>query len=237
MPTEEPTYIEPVAAPLTRSGARGRGMTAGDLGSPFRRLSPRALVFTAVMVLLGGALAFVVIGLPDRVATPTPTAPDNLATGTPPSADTGPAPDEIVPPFRAEQIALAREQAREKLRDFVDLQLTLENDFNIAAWGAEELARIKDRANTADALFIDEKFDAAIDEYAAALADLQALAANGETLFEEALAAGLAALAARDGEAAGAAFDQALAMRPEDSRAKAGARRAAHATRCHRRVA
>ena len=161
------------------------------------------------------------------VTAPTPKAPANVGTGSPPSADTTQAADEIVPPFRAEQIALAREQAREKLRDFVDLQLTLENDFNIAAWGADELARVKDRANTADALFIDENFDAAIDEYAAALADLQALAAKGETLFEEAVTTGLAALAARDAEAASGAFDRALAMRPEDSRANAGARRAA----------
>lgn len=235
MPSEEPTYIEPVAAPLTRSGSRGRSFTGGDARNPLRRPSPRALVFTAVMVLLGGTLAFVVISLPDRVTTPTPApdAPDNVATGSPARVDTAPASDEaadsdeIVPPFRAEQIALAREQAREKLRDFVDLQLTLESDFNIAAWGAEDLARIKDRANAADALFVEERFDAAIDEYAAALADLQALAAKGETLFEAAVAAGLTALAARDAQAASAAFDQALTMRPEDRRANAGAARAA----------
>ena len=53
------------------------------------------------------------------------------------------------------------------------------------------------------------------------------MAGKGETLFEEAVTAGLTALAARDAQAAGAAFDRALAMRPEDSRANAGARRAA----------
>jgi len=228
MPAEEPTYIEPVAAPLTRGGSRAPGITGGgDARNPLRRLSPRALMFTGVMVLLGCALAFVVISLPDRVAPPTPAAPANVAAGAPPRSDPGPASEDIVPPFRAEQIALAREQAREKLRDFVDLQLTLESDFNIAAWGADELAQIKDRANTADALFIEEQFDAAIDEYAGALVDLQALAAKGETLFEEAVAAGLTALAARDAEAASTAFDRALAMRPEDERAKAGAERAA----------
>ena len=227
MPAEEPTYIEPVAAPLTRGGGRATGTTGGDARNPLRRLSPRTLMFTGVMVLLGCALAFVVISLPDRVATPTPTAPANVAAGAPPRSDPGPASEDIVPPFRAEQIALAREQAREKLRDFVDLQLTLESDFNIAAWGADELARIKDRASTADALFIEEQFDAAIDEYAGALVDLQALAAKGETLFEQAVAAGLTALAARDAEAASAAFDRALTMRPEDGRATAGAERAA----------
>ncbi|MCY3812275.1 MAG: hypothetical protein OXH15_10815 [Gammaproteobacteria bacterium] len=224
---EEPTYIEPVAAPLTRSGGRGRAIMGGDAGKPLSRLSARALWFTVVMILLGGALAYVVISLPDRVATPTAQAPANAANGSAPRAEARPASDDIVPPFRAEQIALAREQAREKLRDFVDLQLTLENDFNIAAWGADELARVKDRANTADALFIDERFDDAIDEYAGALADLQALAAKGETLFEGAVSAGLEALAARDAEAARQAFDRALAMRPEDGRAAAGARRAA----------
>ena len=64
-------------------------------------------------------------------------------------------------------------------------------------------------------------------DYAAALADLQALAAKGETLFEEAITAGLTALATRDVEAASAAFDQALAMRPGHVRANAGAERAA----------
>lgn len=227
MPSEEPTYIEPVPAPLTRSGGRGRGVMGGDARSPIGRLSPRALWFTAVMILLAGALAFVVISLPDRVATPTAKAPANPAEGGAPAANAGPTADDIVPPFRAEQIALAREQARERLRDFVDLQLTLESDFNIDAWGAEELARVKDRATTADTLFIEEQFDDAIAEYAGALADLQALAAKGEGLLEEAISAGLAALAARDADAARQAFDRALAMRPQDSRAAAGARRAA----------
>ena len=223
----QPTYIEPVAAPLTRSGGRARGTLGGEARGPLSRLTPRALWFTAVMTLLGGALAFVVIGLPDRVATPTAKAQANTSAGSVPATAAGPSPDDIVPPFRAEQIALAREQAREKLRDFVDLQLTLESDLNIAAWGADELVRVKDRANTADALFIDERFDDAIDEYAAAFADLQALAAKGETLFEEAVSAGLAALSARDVDAARQAFDRALAMRPGDPGAIGGARRAA----------
>ena len=178
------------------------------------------------MLLLGGTLAFVFFSLPDRIEAPTAVGGVSDATRQSDSETGSSAASDIVPPFRAQQFAVERERAQEQLGDFVDLQLKLEQDFNIAVWGADELTAIKDRANAADALFIDEKFDAAMAGYAAALADLQALADQGERLFEAEIAAGMAALAERNAEAATAAFARAQAMRPGNRRAQAGAERA-----------
>lgn len=224
MPPEEPTYIEPVEAPLSR--ASHAGSPKHGAGSRFlSRVSPRVVLFSAAMAVLAGVLGFVFIALPDRVDVPAP-----ATAGTAPSASgdaaAPAAPTEIVPPFRAQQMALARERAQKNLADFVELELKLESDFNVAVWGADALGRIKDRASAADALFVEERFEAAIAEYAGALADLETLAAEGEVLLQDALDAGFAALAAHDVEAAVLAFEQALAMRPDDERALAGAGRA-----------
>ena len=220
---DEPTYIDPVAVPLSRGGPRRHESVVRRLRGRFSR---RAIYFAGAMAFLGGVLAFVVISLPGRidVGAEAPVVGATDETGSPASATTSS--EEAVPPYRAQQIALAREAARDSLGAFVDLQLSLESDYNIAAWGAAEFARVKDRANAADALFIEEDFDAAIAEYAGALADLEALAAVGEARFEDLIAAGLAALADHAPDTAASAFDEALAMRPDDARARAGRRRA-----------
>ena len=135
-------------------------------------------------------------------------------------------PTRTIPPYRAVELAQARAQAEAHVKEFVDLQLALEQELDVAAWGEQDLAAVKDRANAADVLFLETQYDAAIAEYTGAVADLQALLAKGNTLFEAALSAGYAALEERDVAAASTAFERAQAIRPGDPRAAVGAARA-----------
>ena len=217
---DEPIVIQPVAAPLSRGDAP-RGTAKERLR---RRLSAlRMVAFCAVLAVLGGIAAFVFLALPARVETPlhdpSPTAQPAATNRQQPTAET-------IPLYRALELAQARGRAEDSLKNFVDLQLMLEQELNVAAWGEQDLAAAKDRANAADALFLSTKYDAAIAEYAAALADLRALAAKGNALFEAALAQGRVALEERDVAAAGDAFARALAIRPNNPRAATGAARA-----------
>lgn len=217
----EPILIQPAAAPLSHGRAQ-RGSAKERLR---RRLSVlRVATFCAVLAVLGGVAAFVFVALPERVETPR----HSPSPGASPAATVNRAQaDETIPPYRALELAQARARAEDGLKDFVDLQLTLQQELNIAAWGEADLAAVKDRANAADALFLETKYEAAIAEYAGAVADLHALLEKGNGLFEAAVAAGNAALAERDAAAAGSAFERALAIRPNDARAAAGAARAA----------
>ena len=217
----EPIVIQPAAAPLSR-GATQRS-TAKERSR--RRLSMlRVAAFCAALATLGGVAAFVFLALPEHVETPLH-SPSPAAQ--PAAVGRQQRTDETIPPYRALELAQARKRAEDGLKDFVDLQLTLEQELNAAAWGEQDLAAIKDRANAADTLFLETKYDAAIAEYAGAVADLQALLAKGNALFDAALAAGNAALEERDVDAASEAFKRALAIRPDDPRAATGAARAA----------
>ena len=217
---DEPIVIQPVAAPLSGEGP-SRGSAKERLR---RRLSTlRIVAFCAVLALLCGVAAFVFLALPEHVEpprhSPSPSTQQAAASRQQPA-------DETIPPYRAVELAQARARAEARVKEFVDLQLTLEQELDVTAWGEQDLAAVKDRANAADLLFLETQYDAAIAEYAGAVADLQALLAKGNTLFEAALSAGYAALEERNVAAASAAFERAQAIRPGDPRAAVGAARA-----------
>lgn len=213
-PSEEPIVIQPVAAPLSKGrGRRGKGHREPRLGHW------RAWGFGATMLLLVGIAAYVFVALPGLVEAP---PRDSGAAGERRSAERTAPSDDSPPPYRSLELAQARERAQQKLDQFLAAQLRLEQDMNVAVWGSADFDAVKDRATAGDGHFMDGEFDAALAEYAGAVEDLQALVAKGEALFDEMLVAGEAALANRDHAAASAALQRALAVRPDDPRAKAG---------------
>ena len=216
---DDQLVIEPVAAPLS-----GRTDDASArLGILTRlRTKRRAWWFGGALAALGGVAAFVFVALPEQVEAPV-RAPGTTPPATAPSAAVE---DDAPPPYQALQMQRAREQAQERLNDFVALQLDLEDTLNVGAWGADDLAAAKERANAGDALFLETRFEAALLEYAAAVDALRELAAKGDARFEAALAEGNAALDARDPEGAAAAFARAQSIRPDEPRVVAGIARA-----------
>jgi len=224
MSADEPIRIEPTAPPLSR--ARGEAATPAAL--PWRerlRQVPRRVAVLVTATSLAIAIAFVFLVLPSHVSTPdAPTAGTSLGptpTGTPASR-------QAVAPYRSLELERASAKAREKLGEFVEAQLLLEEEMNVALWGAEEMAGVRDRANEADRLFLEERYEESLTEYEGAVADILALVERGNEVFEEALAEGTEALARRDQTAAEAAFERALAVRATDPRALAGQARAAN---------
>lgn len=134
---------------------------------------------------------------------------------------------EIVPPFEAAELARARQEAEAQLAAFIALQVRLEEELNVAAWGKSELAAITDRANDADDLFVAGQFHQALGEYAAATDELKALLGEGNERFSTAVAEGEAAIVALDHPAAVAAFERASTVRADDPRVAAGSARTA----------
>lgn len=224
MSADEPIRIEPTAPPLSR--ARGDAPAAAAL--PWRDRLKQVPRRVAVLVAAAGlaiAIAFVFLVLPSHVQTPdAPSAgpsPSGAPAGTPTSR-------EVVAPYRSLELERASAKAREKLGEFVEAQLLLEEEMNVALWGAEEMASARDRANEADRLFLEERYEESLTEYEAAVTDILALVQRGNEVFEEALAAGEEALSRRDQTAATAAFERALAIRANDPRALDGQARTAN---------
>jgi tetratricopeptide (TPR) repeat protein len=220
MPSDDAIVIQPAAAPLSgqQSGRRPFRPTARSS----RRFALRAAVFAVALVVLGGIATFVFVALPEGRGTARPV----LSSADAPRQSAGQV-AETTPPFRALELAKARESAQERLADFAELQIRLEEEMHVAVWGQADLDAALERANAADQRFLEGAFDVSLAEYSAAVADLNALVAKGERLFAETIEAGSAALRARDHAAATDAFGRAVAMRPTDSAALAGAERAA----------
>lgn len=212
--SEAPILIAPVAPPLSANAA--------PPPAPRRRANAGALGLALLLAALAAAAAYVFLLLPGRIDAPTAVlAP---VVGAPQQQRRAGA--DTPPPFEALTAERARERAEEHLAAFVATQLLLEQSMNVGAWGGEALQAAKDRAAAGDDLFEDGNYGGAQREYQGAAADLEALVAAGKARYEEALAAGSAALAARDQDAAAAAFAQALQVRPEDATAGAGRARA-----------
>lgn len=219
--TEEPVHIEPVAPPLSGRGRDSRWHRRRGR----RRSTLRVWAFAGALTVLAGALVFVAAYLPERIDRPL--QPPGLGTSNPTVTPQGRRDAEIVPPFEAAELAQARQEAEAQLAEFIALQLRLEEELNVEAWGKSELDAIKGRANDADDLFVAGEFVEALDEYAGATDQLKALLAKGDERFSTALAEGEAAIVALDHSAAVAAFERASTVRADDPRLAAGSARTA----------
>ena len=219
--TEEPVHIEPVAPPLSGRGRDSRWHRRRVQ----RRSTLRVWAFAGVLTVLAGALVFVAAYLPERVDRPR--LPAGTATLNPAIPPQGRSDAEIVAPFEAAALAQARQQAEAQLGEFIALQLRLDKELNVQAWGATQLAAIEDRATAADDLFVAGEFHEALDEYAGAADELKALIDQGNERFARAVAEGEAAIVALDHPTAVAAFERASSMRADDPRVAAGSARTA----------
>ena len=210
--------IEPAVAPLSQGQAQATDR---------RALQPRTIGIVVLFVVLAGAAFYVFTVVPDQVDTVvTPAQPTSREIATPaPSRSVDD--DDVPPPFEAAQRQQARAKAQEQLAVFVRRQLKLEDEMDVANWGAAELAAIKERANLADQAFLREQYADALTEYERAVTELDALIEQGRTVVEDSIAVGLAAIDARDVERAQAAFERALSIAPNDAAAQAGRARAA----------
>ncbi len=135
--------------------------------------------------------------------------------------------DDQLPPYQALLREQARSQAQAELARFVELQLKLESEMTVGAWGTEAYDAAKDLAAAGDEAFVKEAFEMSLQQYQAASEALALLIERGHDLLEESLADGESALAARDQRAANEAFTLAAAIAPDDPRVAAGLTRAA----------
>ena len=216
---DEPIHIQPAQAPLS-----DRDLPRRRLPGPLRRTrntAPRAIGFGIALVVLGALATFVFVFLPDRVVDPVAPVRPNLESGGPSAP-----PADSVAPFEAAGLARARAEAEDKLAEFFAFESQLREQLNVTAWGADDLARIKDRAGVGDQLFLEGRYRESLDEYTGAVEEMAALADRGRAEFRAAMENGLAALAELDHRRSVEAFAKALTIKPSDPEANAGRDRA-----------
>ncbi len=119
----------------------------------------------------------------------------------------------------------ARPDAEAALQAWLQTAARLENA-RAPAWAPAEWSATQKAAEEGDRLFTQRRFAEAAASYAAGQAGLEALEASRTERLAEALAAGRAALAADDGDAAAAGFELALIIEPGHPEADNGVKRA-----------
>ncbi|MFU8816489.1 MAG: tetratricopeptide repeat protein [Pseudomonadales bacterium] len=135
--------------------------------------------------------------------------------------------DDELPPYQQLQRQQAREQAQQELANFVELQIELEQNMRVGAWGAEAYSTAKDLAAAGDDAFLRERYRDSIERYQDATRYLERLIERGRGVLEQALADGTAALVVRDQSRAEQAFALAETIAPQDPRVAAGKARTA----------
>lgn len=135
--------------------------------------------------------------------------------------------DAGLPPFQQLQRQQAREKAQQELAKFVELQIELEENMQVGAWGAEAYDEAKRLAAAGDEQFVREQFSESVASYEAATRHLADLIERGRELLETSVKKGQAALRARDRARAEEAFELAGTIAPDDPRVAAGLARVA----------
>ncbi|MBA3564689.1 MAG: hypothetical protein H0W33_11915 [Gammaproteobacteria bacterium] len=195
-----------------------------------RRTLPGALL-AGLFGLLLIALAGVFFYLPGTIDTPTSRIArvDNV----PARSDGGgsPAParaarTQDVAPWQQALIARERKAAQDILGELLRKQFELEAQ-GVERWAAEDFATAKARAEAGDAMFRSHQYEAAAAEYTAGNRQLDVLLDRIAPTLAATLDSGDAGLASRNGSAAAEAYELALAIDADNSRALHGLERAA----------
>jgi tetratricopeptide (TPR) repeat protein len=197
----QPTTVEPASA----------------AASPRREGTP-----PWVLPALGGLVllaVLVVFWLPERVSTPDQeatvaqeSAPVSPTAGQGSAAAVKPAtPD--VSPWSDAQMAKLRKEAQDVLAELLEIQEELEGR-GVQQWAPEQFAAVAALATAGDELYRNREYEAAKEQYAAGLAQLQALEAGIPDELARQLTLAREALESGDLEQATAALDMADAIEP-----------------------
>lgn len=215
MSDRDDNIIQPQTAPLSHlasAKAKSRQQSLLDWRS--------ATVAVAVVLVVGLAVWW----QPEAPVTVAPERGESVASPTSPPA-ASPQTDDLAPFARA-QHQLTREKAQDALAQFVERQIELEDNMQVASWGAEGLAEAMALAQTGDERFLKEDFEVALESYSQAADRMQSLIAEGERLYGQRVDNGLAAVADFDPDAAVREIEAALVIKPEGPEAIAGLARA-----------
>lgn len=187
-----------------------------------RRPSPVVWLMLGILVLLALAVIFVLPGVVEEYELPfTP----RTATETVPVAPVTTSSLPAISPFEEAQRARQRAEAQDVLASLLERQNALVA-LNVESWAQSEYAAAVESARLGDEAYRSQQFDEAAAHYRRTDSALQALQESLPQGYQDAMAAGAAALQAGDATQALESFRLALLMSPADDDAQAGLARA-----------
>ncbi len=210
-PARSPTDFEPIT-PAQVALTRPAQATPTDTAWHRRHRS-------AVLIALGSLLVMAVIFVLPNLIQPAVMVPSPTPAATPDAASGGDS------PYAQAQRAQARRATQDVLAQLLDKQQGLESN-SVQLWGMVDYQAAVDLAQQGDAAYRQQNFALALQQYTAALEQLQALEQGFEPYIDATLATGNTALNNGDDSTALQAFTKILAIDPAHEQALNGKRRA-----------
>ena len=203
--------IQPQAAPLSH---------LGDVpGSPSRNSAKgidrrNILMGVVVLVVVAGAITTVLNSMSgnERSVTQQPTS--EVVTG---STNNTPATNasDAPAPFAATQIQRNRDKAQSALAEFVEKQIELEENMDVAAWGQEELRAALAIAEQGDNHFLAERFSESLAAYSQATQAINEIIVLGDQVHQDHVDSAQQAFDNRDPALATQHIEAALSIKPD----------------------
>ena len=134
-------------------------------------------------------------------------------------------PVEVPTPLQMERQKRALEEANELVKRFTELEIELEDEWNVLAWGEQAFDEARDLANTAEGAFAEESYEEAIEGYAEGVSSLEGLLSEAQEQYQQKLSEAIEALNRRDAETADQALATAALYQPKSAMVEAGRRR------------
>ena len=225
--------IEPQPFAPADAGAETVSVTRPDsnLGSSSFNSRPEPtqrsrLIFTAVLVLIGLAVAVIIIPAlsPEQpgfvTVQPDLTDADHKPRNATEEREAGAPAGPQESPWSDAQLLKARRESQELLTDLLGSQELLES-VNVIDWAPEEWQEVDDLAREGDALYQSREFDAAIVNYQQALQLSQKIEVKIPELAESSRNSGLQALEQNQVDAAISHLELAILLNPLDTDAQA----------------
>lgn len=176
-----------------------------------------ALSALCVAALLLLALILLAPQAPEQVSPPPIQAQE--------AAATRPRAPDVPTPLQMERQKRALEEVNAFVKRFTELEIELEDDWNVQAWGEQAFREAQELATQAESAFAEEAYQAAFDGYAQGVSALEALLSLAEGQYEQQVSQAISALDQRDAETATQALQEAARYQPGSAVIEAGRRR------------
>lgn len=130
-------------------------------------------------------------------------------------------------PLQMERQKRALEEANEFVKRFTELEIGLEDEWNVLVWGEQAFDEARDLANTAEGAFAEQSYEEAIEGYAQGVSSLEALMSEAQEQYQQNLSEAFEALDQREAGSADRALEAAALYQPTSAMVEAGRRRLA----------
>ena len=128
-------------------------------------------------------------------------------------------------PLQIERQKRALEESNEIVKRFAELEIQLEDEWNVLAWGEQAFNEARGVANEAERAFAESAYEEAIEGYAQGVSSLEKLLSEAESHYQQALFEAINALNARDATGASSLLDEAALYQPSSAMVEAARRR------------